>query len=261
MAELVRYIRRQTFWSLSWAVLSLAAVFLGSRGLISDKMGDPIYHGTLLGALMLGMVPLFAPYWSFEMEESDGGFPRTLPGLAVLLGGIPWALAWPAAMLLWPMLLRGGERPWAVDGSLPSDAIGLAIAALFALMVYHLGMTCLLPVFVPGRSVGVILAFVVLMLIALFVAPLLGDPSLRRQRQRSGRPDRGRRPGADDDDLAARDAAGPAPPHLSGRRPGPRAAARGEERGAVSGGRARPRSARPAPRTTPAPRGRRRPCG
>lgn len=144
-AEFAGFVRRQASWAVIIALGSLAAVFLGSRGLIYDNMHDPIVDGVPFGVIVIVVGSALTGWWGADLDRIGNGIPRRWLGLAVLLGSLPWAIAPALAMLAWPYLLRGGEHPWHVDPSLPLNAAGLVIVAVLLWAGANLGMACFLP--------------------------------------------------------------------------------------------------------------------
>ena len=144
-AEFGAFVRRQAIWAVVIAVASLGATFLGSRGLIRDRMYEPIFDGVVLGVIAVVLGSALTGWWGFDTDRPGSGIPRRWLGLAVFLGALPWGIAPPAAMLAWPYLLRGGEHPWHVDASLPMDAAGLVIVAMLLWAGASLGMAFFLP--------------------------------------------------------------------------------------------------------------------
>lgn len=143
--EFVGFVRRLAIWSVLIALGSLGATFLGSRGLIRDNMYDPIFDGVALGVITVVLGSVMTGWWGFETDRPGNGIPRRWLGLAVFLGSVPWGIVPTSAMLAWPYLLRDGEHPWHVDGSLPMDAAGLVIVAVLLWSGASLGMAFFLP--------------------------------------------------------------------------------------------------------------------
>lgn len=143
--EFAGFVRRLAIWAVLIALGSLGATFLGSRGLIRDKMYDPIFDGVALGVITVVLGSVMAGWWGFDTDRPGNGIPRRWLGLAVFLGSIPWGIVPTSAMLAWPYLLRDSEHPWHVDGSLPMDAAGLVIVAVLLWSGASLGMAFFLP--------------------------------------------------------------------------------------------------------------------
>ncbi|WP_144794867.1 hypothetical protein [Kocuria palustris] len=180
-AQILRFLRRQTAWAVAIGLGSWAFVFLGSRGLIRNNSFEPIFDGALLGAIVVVVGALLSPWWAFDTDLPDSGFPRRRLGLAVLLAGLPWAAVLTTAMLAWPHLLRGGEHPWHVDSSLllplplPPHAAGLVVVALVLWAAANLGWAAMLPVFAQVDPLWLRLVFVGVMLVAVFAVTWWGS--------------------------------------------------------------------------------------